>query len=214
MLCRPGWSTTPRFPTACSSPPVATPQIVAVRGVGDYERLGTTLDDAIGEAFDKTAKLLGLPLSWRSGSREARQEWRPAALQPATADDRDATMQIFSLSGLKTAVRLEAENIAPLGQQDDRRSVRFVSACGYGCRLQPGTGRPDDFQSALRQAQRTRRGRRRCRKRNDPAGARHGRTRSDQFDWLCRPPALCTDNGAMIAWAGAERLELGLHRWT
>ncbi len=92
-------------------------QIVAVLGVGDYVRLGTTLDDAIGEAFDKTAKLLGLgypggPLVEREAERGDAERFalpRPMLGRP------DAN---FSFSGLKTAVRLEAQRIAPLSAQD------------------------------------------------------------------------------------------------
>src|SRR5947209_19697095 len=79
-------------------------QIVAVRGVGDYVRLGTTRDDAIGEAFDKTAKLLGLgypggpqvEVEARSGNPARFALPRPMLGKP-NAD--------FSLSGLKTALR-------------------------------------------------------------------------------------------------------------
>src|SRR3979409_1949508 len=92
-------------------------QIVAVRGVGDYVRLGTTRDDAIGEAFDKTAKLLGL--RYPGGPRveqEAIKGDRGRFLLPRPMIGRhDAE---FSLSGLKTALRLEAEKIAPLSNQD------------------------------------------------------------------------------------------------
>ena len=52
-------------------------QILAVKGVGEYERLGATMDDAIGEAFDKTAKLLGLPIPRRPGGGGRRASWRP-----------------------------------------------------------------------------------------------------------------------------------------
>ena len=93
-------------------------QILAVRGVGDYVRLGTTVDDAIGEAFDKTAKLLGPRLSRRPAGRAA----SAAAAMPNASrcrgrctGRRDAD---FSFSGLKTALRLEAEKIAPLSDQD------------------------------------------------------------------------------------------------
>src|SRR5690348_2060839 len=92
-------------------------QIVAVRGVGDYVRLGTTRDDAIGEAFDKTAKLLGL--GYPGGPQVEREAQRgdPARFtlpRPMTGRvDCD-----FSLSGLKTALRLEAEKVAPLTDQD------------------------------------------------------------------------------------------------
>jgi N6-L-threonylcarbamoyladenine synthase len=88
-------------------------QLVAVRGVGDYVRLGTTIDDAIGEAFDKVAKLLGLgypggPQVEReaaAGDPERFALPRPMLGRPEPN---------FSLSGLKTALRIEAERIAPL----------------------------------------------------------------------------------------------------
>ena len=94
-------------------------QIVAVAGVGDYVRLGTTVDDAIGEAFDKIAKVLGL--AYPGGPQVEHQALagdgarfalpRPMLGRPH-AD--------FSLSGLKTALRLEAEKIAPLSDGDVR----------------------------------------------------------------------------------------------
>src|SRR6266704_6607105 len=92
-------------------------QIVAVLDVGKYVRLGTTLDDAIGEAFDKTAKLLGL--GYPGGPEVEREAARGEATRVALPrpmlgrDEPD-----FSLSGLKTALRLEAEKIAPLSDQD------------------------------------------------------------------------------------------------
>src|SRR5918992_4537530 len=92
-------------------------QLVAVKGVGEYVRLGTTIDDAIGEAFDKVAKLLGLPYPGgphvereaAKGNPERFSLPRPMLGRPEPD---------FSLSGLKTAVRLEAERIAPLTQSD------------------------------------------------------------------------------------------------
>jgi N6-L-threonylcarbamoyladenine synthase len=87
-------------------------QIVAVRGVGDYTRIGTTHDDAIGEAFDKTAKLLGLgyPGGPEVEREAARGDAARFALPRPMQGRKDAD---FSLSGLKTALRLEAERIAP-----------------------------------------------------------------------------------------------------
>src|SRR5450432_2350398 len=92
-------------------------QIVAVRGVGDYVRLGTTRDDAIGEAFDKTAKLLGLgyPGGPRVEQESVRGDRGRFMLPRPMIGRHDAE---FSLSGLKTALRLEAEKIAPLSDQD------------------------------------------------------------------------------------------------
>src|SRR3954452_21825784 len=92
-------------------------QLVAVRGVGDYVRLGGTIDDAIGEAFDKVAKLLGLaypggPEVEREAARGNPERFslpRPMLGRPEPN---------FSLSGLKTALRLEAERIAPLSGTD------------------------------------------------------------------------------------------------
>ncbi len=92
-------------------------QILGVRGVGDYLRLGGTVDDAIGEAFDKTAKLLGLgyPGGPLVEKEAARGDAARFALPRPMIGRRDAD---FSLSGLKTALRLEAEKIAPLSDQD------------------------------------------------------------------------------------------------
>src|SRR6478736_6366881 len=92
-------------------------QILGVRGVGDYMKLGGTVDDAIGEAFDKTAKLLGLgypggPLVEKEATRGDPTRFR---LPRPMTGRHDAN---FSLSGLKTALRLEAEKIAPLSDQD------------------------------------------------------------------------------------------------
>src|SRR6202030_3968338 len=92
-------------------------QILGVRGVGDYLRLGGTLDDAIGEAFDKTAKLLGLgypggPLVEKEALLGDAERF---ALPRPMSGRSDAD---FSLSGLKTALRIEAEKIAPLSDID------------------------------------------------------------------------------------------------
>jgi N6-L-threonylcarbamoyladenine synthase len=183
-------------------------QIVGVLGVGNYVQLGTTVDDALGEAYDKTAKLLGLP--YPGGPQVEQQALtgkgdrfafpRPMLNKP-NAD--------FSLSGLKTALRLEAERIAPLGEDD----VRDLCA---------------SFQAAVIDviADRLRNGLRIFRERfgNPTALVAAGGVAANEavrkvlqrvaFEVgtpLVVPPAeLCTDNGAMIAWAGAERLALGL----
>src|SRR6202163_4460782 len=92
-------------------------QVLGVRGIGDYVRFGGTVDDAIGEAFDKTAKLLGLgypggPLVEKEAMRGDPQRF---ALPRPMSGRHDAD---FSLSGLKTALRIEAEKIAPISDQD------------------------------------------------------------------------------------------------
>jgi N6-L-threonylcarbamoyladenine synthase len=183
-------------------------QIVAVRGVGDYVRLGTTRDDAIGEAFDKTAKLLGLP--YPGGPQVEKEALKGDgarfALPRPMAGRPDAD---FSLSGLKTAVRLEAERIAPLSEQD------VADLCA-------------SFQQAVVDvvADRLRHGLRIFRERFGAPSAivTSGGVAANEairktlhrlaFEagtvLVAPPPELCTDNGAMIAWAGAERLALGL----
>jgi N6-L-threonylcarbamoyladenine synthase len=183
-------------------------QIVAVRGVGDYVRLGTTIDDAIGEAFDKTGKLLGLgyPGGPEVEKAAARGDPQRFALPRPMIGRGDAD---FSLSGLKTALRLEAEKIAPLSDQD------VADLCA-------------SFQQAVVDSVRDRlhAGLRMFRERYGPPTAlvAAGGVAANQVlrqmlqevaaqaeTALVVPPMqLCTDNGAMIAWAGAERLALGL----
>jgi N6-L-threonylcarbamoyladenine synthase len=183
-------------------------QIVAVRGVGDYVRLGTTHDDAIGEAFDKTAKLLGL--GYPGGPEVERQaaqgDAARFALPRPMRGRKDAD---FSLSGLKTALRLEAERLAPLSDQD------VADLCA-------------SFQQAVIDVvlDRLRSGLRIFRERygaptalvaaGGVAANQAIRKVLDRLAFevgtvLVAPPLeLCTDNGAIIAWAGCERLALGL----
>ncbi len=183
-------------------------QIVAVLGVGNFVRLGTTLDDAIGEAFDKTAKLLGLgypggPQVEREAAGGNPQRFalpRPMAGKP-NAD--------FSLSGLKTALRLEAEKIAPISDDDVRdlcASFQAAIVDVVADRLRTGMklfrghyGTPTALVAAggvaANQALRK---------------TLHRIAFEVGTVLVAPPPALCTDNGAMVAWAGAERLVLGL----
>ena len=183
-------------------------QLIAVRGVGDYRRLGTTIDDAIGEAFDKVAKMLGLPYPGGPEVEKAAEEGestrfalpRPMFRRPG-AD--------FSLSGLKTAVRLEIQKLGPLRGND------VADLCA-------------SFQAAVVDVvgDRTRSGLRLFRQEFGAPRAlviaggvaangaiRRALTRlgtETGVPLVMPPPALCTDNGAMIAWAGLERLRLGL----
>jgi N6-L-threonylcarbamoyladenine synthase len=183
-------------------------QILGVRGVGDYYRIGGTVDDAIGEAFDKTAKLLGLgypggPLVEKEAMRGDPERF---ALPRPMAGRHDAN---FSLSGLKTALRLEAQKIAPLSDDDVADlCASFQQAVGEVVmdRLRNGLrifrehiGAPTALVCAggvaANQAIRK---------------VLHRVAFEIGVSLIAPPPALCTDNGAMIAWAGAERLALGL----
>ena len=183
-------------------------QILGVRGVGDYLRIGGTVDDAIGEAFDKTAKLLGLgypggPLVEKEAARGDPERF---SLPRPMTGRHDAN---FSLSGLKTALRLEAEKIAPLTDDDVADlCASFQQAVGEVVmdRLRNGlrifreqVGVPTALVCAggvaANQAIRK---------------VLHRVAFEIGISLVAPPPALCTDNGAMIAWAGAERLALGL----
>ena len=185
-------------------------QILRVAGVGDYRRWATTIDDALGEAFDKTAKMLGLPYPGGPNVEKAAEKGDPARfafprpMQGAAQPD-------FSFSGLKTAVRQAAGAIAPLAEQD----VRDICA---------------SFQAAVADAlaDRVSRALRRFRaefpEQREPAlvvagGVAANRALKATLEALCRdagfrfvapPLKLCTDNAAMIAWAGIERIRAGM----
>jgi N6-L-threonylcarbamoyladenine synthase len=183
-------------------------QIVAVRGIGDYVRLATTMDDAIGEAFDKTAKLLGLgyPGGPQVEKEATRGDANRFALPRPMHGRKDAD---FSLSGLKTALRLEAEKIAPLSDRDvadlcasfQQAVVDVVlDRLRAGLRMFRATyGAPSALVAAGGVAA------------NQAIRKVLHRLAFEVGTVLVAPPLeLCTDNGAMIAWAGAERLALGL----
>ena len=183
-------------------------QIVAVVGVGNYVRLGTTVDDAMGEAFDKVAKMLALPYPGGPEVERAAEggDAKRFAFPRPMLGRPDAN---FSLSGLKTAVRNEASRLFPLEPQDisdlcasfqaavlestaDRLSVGlklFREQFGPPRALVAAGGVAANH--AIRDAL------------QDVAA-------KAETTLIIPPPALCTDNGAMIAWAGAERMAIGL----
>jgi N6-L-threonylcarbamoyladenine synthase len=183
-------------------------QILAVHGVGQYVRLGGTLDDAMGEAFDKTAKLLGL--GYPGGPQVEKEAGRGDAgrfvLPRPMAGRPDAD---FSFSGLKTALRLEAEKVAPLSEQDVadlcaafQQAVVEVALdrLRVGLRLfREHFGTPNALVAAGGVAS------------NQAIRKVLHRLAFEAGTVLVVPaPELCTDNGAMIAWAGIERLANGL----
>lgn len=178
-------------------------QLIIVRDVGVYERLGTTVDDALGEAFDKTAKLLGL------GYPGGPEVERAAATGNAGRFDFPAPMlgrpePHFSFAGLKTAVRQAASALAPASDQDvadicaafQRVAVRAVAdRAATGMRLyaqRMGAHAQRRFVVAGGVAAN--------------AALRDGlvaAARAEGFSLHVPPAALCTDNAAMVAWAGA-----------
>jgi N6-L-threonylcarbamoyladenine synthase len=182
-------------------------QLVAVRGVGDYRRLGSTVDDAAGEAFDKVAKMLGLPYPGGPQVERLAQDGDgqrfdlPRPMLGRSGAD-------FSLSGLKTAVRQEILKLGAPSEQDAKDLAAsfqaaivdvIVDRVRAGLRLfAESEGRPSGLvigggvgaNGAIRRALT-----RLCAE----SGLR----------FVSPPPNLCSDNGAIIAWAGLERFKCG-----
>ncbi|HEX4193412.1 MAG TPA: tRNA (adenosine(37)-N6)-threonylcarbamoyltransferase complex transferase subunit TsaD, partial [Stellaceae bacterium] len=184
-------------------------QLQIVEGIGRYRRLGTTIDDAAGEAFDKGAKLLGLgypggpAIERAAAAGNAKRVPLPKPMVGREGCD-------FSFSGLKTALRLAVEKrgdaLLPSDQADLAASLQesiiaslvdrtrhaialFRDRYPQGKTLVVAGGVAAN--TALRQ-------------RLTDLAARAG------LDFVAPPLSLCTDNGAMIAWAGLERLKAGL----
>ena len=182
-------------------------QLVAVRGVGQYQRLGSTVDDAIGEAFDKVAKMLGLPYPGGPMVEKEAVNGDPTRFdlpRPMLARPKPD----FSLSGLKTAVRIEAERVAPLTATDVADLCAsfqaavvdvIIDRARAALRLFRGElGHPSALVVAGGVAAN--------------GAIRRALTRfcgESGLRLVLPPPQLCTDNGAMIAWAGLERLSIG-----
>ncbi len=104
-------------------------QLLTVRGPGDFTRLGTTIDDAVGECFDKTAKLLGLGFPGGPAVEKAAHGGDPQRFQLPRPMWRKPGCD-FSFSGLKTAVRQTVEKMPAGESEGDRRSLRVVPAHG------------------------------------------------------------------------------------
>jgi len=174
-------------------------QLLEVRGVGAYRRLATTIDDAAGEAFDKAAKLLGLgypggpAIEELAKSGDAREVPLPRPLVGSAEPH-------FSFAGLKSAVQravasgeFRPEDTAASFQQAvvdclvDRTAIALGKTDAPALVVAGGVAANSAIRSALADL-----------------AAREGRRFSVPPGWLC------TDNAAMIAWAGAERFAAGL----
>ena len=185
-------------------------QLILVKGVGDYERWGTTIDDALGEAFDKTAKLLGLPYPGGPAVERAAQTGDPKRFDLPRPMVGEARLD-FSFSGLKTAVRQAAEKVAPVTDRDIADiCASFQNAVSRTLKDRVGRGLarfrerfPDTAEPALVVA-------------GGVAANREIRSTlqaicgANRFRFVAPPMNLCTDNAAMIAWAGLERMAEGL----
>ena len=184
-------------------------QLLAVEGIGQYRRLGTTIDDALGEAFDKTAKMLGLgfpggPEVEKMAARGDAERFKlPRPMKGRTGCD-------FSFSGLKTKVRQTIESLPPgeLNHQDiadlcasfqqavsDVLADRCENALEIFLNLHPKGGPLVVAGGVAANVF--------LRKRLEKLAL----TKAVPF--AAPPVQLCTDNGAMVAWAGLEKLRLG-----
>ncbi len=169
------------------------------RVVGDYRRLATTIDDALGEAFDKTAKLLGLGYPGGPAVELLAREGDPRAIKfprPLVGSG-DPN---FSFAGLKSAVARGVQgggatpaDIAASFQQAaidcviDRTRIALAGLTGMNALVVAGgVAANTEIRIAL-----------------EALAADH------DLRFVAPPPALCTDNAAMIAWAGGERLAAG-----
>jgi N6-L-threonylcarbamoyladenine synthase len=178
-------------------------QLVEVEAIGQYRLLGETLDDAAGEAFDKTAKMMGLPYPGGPQLAALAEQGRPGVYKfsrPMT----DRPGLDFSFSGLKTQVLLawRDSDQSEATRADIARGFEdaVVDTLAIKCRRALEATGCDTLVVAGGVG-----ANKRLRAKLAEAAARHGGR-------VCFPrPALCTDNGAMIAFAGALRLQAGQH---
>jgi len=174
-------------------------QLLEVRGVGDYRRLATTIDDAAGEAFDKAAKLLGLPYPGGPAIEELAKNGDPAAV-PLPRPLVGSGEPHFSFAGLKSAVQravasgsYSPEDIAASFQQAvvdclvDRTHLALGSTDAPALVVAGGVAANKAIRSALAEL-----------------------AESEGRGFSVPPAWLCTDNAAMIAWAGVESFTQGL----
>ena len=188
-------------------------QLLIVEGVGRYVRLGTTIDDAIGEAFDKTAKMLGLgypggpPVEQAARDGDPRRFALPRPMKGRPGCD-------FSFSGLKTAVRQTIEALPP--GRDGGPTASDVADLAAAFQQAVGESTADRTRHAIAA----------FRDRHPTGdtlvvaggvaanthlrGVLQDLAAAEGLRFLAPPQRLCTDNGAMIAWAGVERLRLGM----
>lgn len=173
-------------------------QLLLVEGVGRYRRLATTIDDAAGEAFDKTAKLLGLGFPGGPAVERAALDGNPRAV-PLPRPLVGSGEPHFSFAGLKSDVarkagKYPAADLAASFQQAvvdclvDRTRVALGKAPQATALVVAGGVAAN---TAVRTALAT-------------------LATGHDLPFIAPPLWLCTDNAAMIAWAGAERFALGL----
>lgn len=194
--------------------------LILARGLGNYIQLGTTIDDAIGEAYDKTAKWLGLDMR-RSGG--------PAIEELAKEGDSEAVkFRVpmkqhkdcnFSYAGLKTQVRLaiESQNInakIPISSaSSEQRCARANIAASF--QRVAVLHLEEKCQKAIEWALEIEPSIKYLVVSGGVASNQYVRDRLNQvvqnndLELICPPPSLCTDNGVMVAWTGIEHFQMG-----
>jgi N6-L-threonylcarbamoyladenine synthase len=184
-------------------------QLMLVKDVGEYQLLGETLDDAAGEAFDKTAKLLGLSYPGGPAVSALAKTGKPGRFKLPRPMKHSKDLD-FSFAGLKTAVLTQTKHLESLNPQDQSQfkadlASDFVEAVvdvltsktikaleETGCErlvIAGGVGANEQLRASLQQA----------------ASQSGGKKGVQKFTVHYPPLNLCTDNGAMIAFAGALR---------
>jgi len=177
-------------------------QLMKVNGVGDYELLGESVDDAAGEAFDKTAKLLGLPYPGGPALAALAESGNPKRFKLPRPMIASGDLN-FSFSGLKTAALMLASREESTSQNKADIAASFQQAIVEVLVAKTGDAMSRTGLNHLVVA--------------GGVGA-NARLRSvlahkaaaEGFEVFYPPLDLCTDNGAMIAYAGAQRLRAGV----
>ncbi len=185
-------------------------QLLVVEGVGHYTRLGTTIDDSLGEAFDKTAKMLGL--GYPGGPAvEAAARTGDACRFALPRPMRGKPGCHFSFSGLKTAVRQTI-----LGLPEGKVSERDMADLCASFQAAAGDSLADRCRHAIETVRESHPGIETLVAAGGVAANAYLRERLSELAesagmrLVAPPQRLCTDNAVMIAWAGLERLRLGM----
>ena len=175
-------------------------QLLLVEGAGRYRRLATTIDDAAGEAFDKTAKLLGLGFPGGPAVERAARDGDPRAV-PLPRPLLGSSEPHFSFAGLKSAV-LRARDAGQHRAEDIAASFQQAVVDCLIDRTSRALERIDDVTALVVAGG--------VAANQQIRGALEALAAKNSLPFAAPPLWLCTDNAAMIAWAGAERLAMGL----
>ena len=174
-------------------------QILRVEGVGRYRRIATTIDDALGEAFDKTAKILGLGFPGGPAVERLARDGDPRAV-PLPRPLVGSGEPHFSFAGLKSAV-LRARDAEKYARADIAASFQQAAIDCVTDRLEHALDAMEPVGTLVVAGG--------VAANASVRDALEGLAAARGMRFTAPPPALCTDNAAMIAWAGQERLAIG-----